>query len=78
MVQLEKGPNIATTLTSNYDLAALFNPRTQNWFDHFEVDPSGKLIGKSTTAKATIKLLELNQSGKIEERAEMMKTGFYP
>ena len=74
----KKGPNIATILAPNQVLIPLFNPRIQNWFDHFDVDFSGRLKGKTLVAQATIKLLDLNHPGKVEERAEMMKSGFYP
>jgi 5-methylcytosine-specific restriction endonuclease McrA len=74
----KKGPNIATTIPPNHVLIPLFNPRTQNWFDHFAIESSGKLIGKSLVAEATIKLLQLNIQSKIEERTEMIKSGFYP
>lgn len=74
----KKGPNIATILPPDITLIPLYNPRTQNWFDHFEVDSVGKILGKSIVAKATINLLNLNHPGKIEERAEMMVSGFYP
>lgn len=73
----KKGPNIATMLLPDQTLVPLFNPRTQNWLDHFEVDPVGCLKGKSPTGRATIKLLDLNHQGKVEERAEIIKSGFY-
>lgn len=73
----KKGPNISTILHLHGPLIPLFNPRTQDWFEHFEVK-KGILEAKTTIAKATIKLLELNQDNKIEERFEMMLAGFYP
>lgn len=74
----KKGPNISTILVPDGHLVPLFNPRTQNWFDHFEVASTGWLIEKSETGAATVKLLELNNFEKITERVEMMKGGFYP
>ena len=74
----KKGPNIATILTSGGELIPLFNPRLQNWFDHFSADPSGQVFGESPIGHATIKLLELNHLERIKERIEMMKGGYYP
>jgi HNH endonuclease len=75
----KKGPNLATILQPDNKLVPLFNPRTQNWFDHFEVSSTdGKLIAKSPEAQATIKLLELNHPERQEERLEVIKHGFYP
>ncbi len=73
----KKGPNISTILDLNGPLVPLFNPRTQDWFTHFEVK-NGVLRPLTLVAEATIKLLELNLPNKIEERFEMMLSGFYP
>lgn len=74
----KKGPNIATILAPAGELIRLFNPRLQNWFDHFEADPSGLLVGKSPVGQATIRLLELNHPERVRERIEMMTAGCYP
>jgi hypothetical protein len=73
----KKGPNLATILSFGGELIPLFNPRTQSWFEHFQVD-DGELIPLSLSAEATIKLLELNLHFKIEERYEITIAGFYP
>ena len=73
----KKGPNISTILAFGGALIPLFNPRTQNWFDHFEA-LNGVLRPLTIIGDGTIKLLELNQPYKIEERYEMTLAGFYP
>jgi hypothetical protein len=73
----KKGPNISTILEFGGALIPLFNPRTQNWFDHFE-SINGVLRPLTLIGEGTIKLLELNTSNKIEERYEMTLAGFYP
>jgi hypothetical protein len=73
----KKGPNISTILEINGPLIPLFNPRKQNWFNHFEAN-NGKIIPLTIIGEATIKLLELNDFSKIEERLEMSIGGFYP
>lgn len=73
----KKGPNISTVLEFGGQIIPLFNPRTHNWFDHFEVQ-QGELVALSDVAQATIKLLELNFPAKMEERFEMMLAGVYP
>ena len=74
----KKGPNIATTFPPDPTPVPLFNPRTQNWFEHFKVAPIGTLTAKTVIAQATIKLLELNHPARVEERNAMMQSGFYP
>jgi hypothetical protein len=73
----KKGPNISTILEFGGAIIPLFNPRTQNWFDHFEVK-NGILYPFTDIGEATIKLLELNVPTKVEERNEMIIAGFYP
>ena len=73
----KKGPNISTLLKFGGDLIPLFNPRLQNWFEHFEAK-QGRIFPLTLIGEATIKLLELNQPNKIEERYEMTIAGFYP
>lgn len=74
----KKGPNISTILEMKGDLIPLFNPRSQNWFSHFEVGKNGLLYGKTDIGKGTIKLLELNKPERVDERLRMMEAGFYP
>ena len=73
----KKGPNISTILELGGILIPLFNPRTQNWFNHFETD-NGYIKPLTNIGAATIKLLDLNQLDKVEERLEMSLAGFYP
>ena len=73
----KKGPNICTILLMGGELIPLFNPRKQNWFTHFEAN-NGRIIPLTVIGQATVKLLELNEFSKIEERLEMELGGFYP
>lgn len=73
----KKGPNICTILFLGGELIPLFNPRTQNWFDHFEVR-KGEILPLSIIGEATIKLLDLNKSSRVDARFEMMLAGCYP
>lgn len=73
----KKGPNIATLLDSSNKIVPLFHPRTQNWFDHFEVK-NGLIVSKTNIGKATAKLLEFNLPERIEIRTVLTLAGFYP
>ncbi|MCB0610743.1 MAG: HNH endonuclease [Lewinellaceae bacterium] len=72
----KKGPNIATVLFEEGDLLPLFNPRTQNWNDHFFVE-EGVILGRTDIARGTIRLLELNTTELILERKELMEAGYF-
>lgn len=48
---------------------ALFNPRTQNWTDHFRWnDENTRLIGLSAVGRATVSRLRMNRSGAVRAR----------
>ena len=54
------------------DLVRLFNPRTDDWKDYFFWD--GPILhGKTAIARATIELLRINASGRIELRRLLLK-----
>jgi len=72
-----KGTDLATVLGAEETLVRLFNPRKQDWFDHFEV-MDGEIIPKTDTGAATIKLLNLNQVNRILERLDLISAGLYP
>jgi HNH endonuclease len=72
----KKGPNIATLLDNN-EIVPVFNPRTQNWFDHFEAK-SGVILPKTKIGSATINLLEFNLPERVDIRALLTRAGFYP
>lgn len=73
----KKGPNIATLVDSNTEIVPLFNPRSQNWFEHFHVE-NGLIVPKTTIGKGTVKLLEFNLPERVEIRLVLQTAGFYP
>jgi len=73
----KKGSNIASILEEGAIPIPLFNPRKQNWFDHFALE-NGVVAAKTLIGAATIKLLKLNFPDKIIERRELTQAGRYP
>lgn len=55
----------------------LYNPRTDNWSEHFQWD-GVQLVGRTSVARATISLLRMNRSLVIEIRREEMALGRHP
>jgi hypothetical protein len=57
----------------------LFNPRTQNWPDHFAWNEEGiYMIGKSASGRATIEALSLNTEFRIRARKLWVEVGWHP
>lgn len=55
----------------------LFNPRKQNWTDHFQLHESGIIEGLSDTGNATTELLDINLQAKIDFRKAMINNDLY-
>ncbi len=62
-----KGSDIASIDGQTGQIVPLFNPRIDNWDDHFR-EEIGTLVGLTPNARATIRLLRLNSLARVEER----------
>lgn len=58
---------------------ALFNPRQQNWKDHFEFgSDKTTIIGKTMCGRATVNALQLNYELAFETRKHWVSVDWYP
>ena len=67
-----KGTDIATIISESTEPVRFYNPRLEKWKDHFTLEPSGFISGKTSIGKATLKILTLNHPDSIIERREML------
>jgi len=59
--------------------AALFNPRQQNWEEHFAWNDDFTLtLGLTATGRATIEALQLNRKGLVNLRCVLYAIGEHP
>ncbi|HRI56062.1 MAG TPA: HNH endonuclease signature motif containing protein [Anaerolineae bacterium] len=57
----------------------LFNPRIQEWSEHFAWNSDGVLItGLTPTGRATVKALQLNTPLRIQSRMRWVLVGWHP
>jgi len=57
----------------------LFNPRRQNWFEHFTWDSQGvQIIGITSIGRATVEALKLNNKYIIPARKLWVIAGWHP
>jgi hypothetical protein len=57
----------------------LFNPRIQVWADHFTwSEDSTRVIGRTSTGRATVVALELNSELHVRARAIWVEAGWHP
>lgn len=74
-----KGKQTSAIDPSNGEMVLLFNPRTQNWHDHFKWDTSGTLIiGTTPIGRATVVALQLNNPLVVVVRQEWVTAGWHP
>lgn len=57
-------------------LVPLFNPRAERWANHFGRD-GPVLVGKTATARATIRVLAINAGRRVAVRAQLVAEGAY-
>jgi len=73
---LNEGPNIASLDAPTDVLVPLFHPRKDVWRDPFEVRES-RIIGTTSIGRVTIKLLQMNESRRVELRHDLIKRGIF-
>ncbi len=62
-----KGSDISSVDGETDEIVPLFNPRKHIWIEHFRIE-NGYFIGLTPNARATIRLLQLNNLARVEER----------
>lgn len=72
-----KGSDIASIDPDTGNLVALFNPRTQNWNEHFSLT-GGLSIALTPVGAATVRLLKLNLPARVEAREALARRRRYP
>ncbi|MCK6621902.1 MAG: HNH endonuclease [Calditrichaceae bacterium] len=57
----------------------LYNPRVQNWFDHFTWSADGlSIIGTTPCGRATVATLQLNNEYILIARKNWVRVGWHP
>ena len=74
---LHKSSNFASLDPISGDRVDLFNPRVDNWLDHFRVETDGRIIGLTPSGRATVRLLDMNGSPQLELRRELIAQRAY-
>jgi hypothetical protein len=71
-----KGPNVGSFDPETGLLVPFFNPRSQSWKKRFRLD--GAIIQPLTPeARVTVKILQLNNEQRVEERERLIALGLY-
>lgn len=57
---------------------SLFNPRQDNWNDHFQAIPNHEIFGKTAIGRATVICLNMNNSPQIFARQLWIEWNLFP
>ncbi|MDZ4657325.1 MAG: HNH endonuclease signature motif containing protein [Bythopirellula sp.] len=56
----------------------LYNPRFDDWNDHFAFTKRWRISGRSPVGRATIEALDMNRAAIVAIRIELVQLGRYP
>ncbi len=72
-----KGPNVGSFDPETGVLVAFYNPRAQKWDDHFRLN-TAEIQPLPPEARVTVKILQLNDEQRLEQRKSLLDLGLYP
>jgi hypothetical protein len=69
-----KGTNLSSRDPATNTTVELFDPRRNTWREHFAFR-GARIVGLSATGRATVRLLDMNDSRRIRLRRELILQG---
>jgi len=72
-----KGTDLGSLDPETGRLVPFFNPRTQQWADHFRLD-GARIVPLTPEGRVTAAILQLNHADRILERQRLIQVGKYP
>lgn len=70
---LHKGPNLSGIDNESGAIVTLFNPRTDNWQEHFE-QQGPFIVGRTPRGRATVRVLNMNEDRRVQLRMMLLKS----
>lgn len=71
-----KGTNLSGINPGTGRVVRLFDPRRQRWHDHFRFD-GPLIVGRTGVGRATVAVLAMNASDRVELRSELISEGIF-
>jgi HNH endonuclease len=72
-----KGSDLTSIDPLTVAITPLFNPRTQIWLEHFQLE-EGSILGLTAIGRTTIFLLRMNEINRVQLRQALAAQGLYP
>ncbi len=73
-----KNQNVAGFDPETRELTRLYNPREENWDDHFVIQVHMSIEGLTPEGRTTVNVLQMNDVNRIETRQILFEIGEYP
>lgn len=73
-----KGTDLGSIDPVTGKLTPFFNPRTQNWAEHFRIDSEAEIIPLTAEGRVTNKILQFNNPERLLERRQLISARQYP
>ncbi len=70
-----KGTDIASLDPQTGETTLLFNPRTQTWDEHFQLNEGVAITPQTATGRVTARLLRFNDPARVQQRADLIAVG---
>ena len=72
-----KGTDLGSIDPESGKLTPFFNPRTQQWHEHFRLE-GANIVPLTAEARVTIIIFQFNHPDRLQERERLLITGLYP
>ena len=69
---VHKGPNLSAVDPVTGTVVQLFNPRHDQWEQHFELSKAGEISARTPSGRATARLLQMNTRARVVLRAILL------
>lgn len=73
-----KGPNVAALDPETGEATKLYDPRHQQWDDHFRINSDASFVGLTPEGRASIVVLRINEESRVRSRRISLLLGEYP
>jgi hypothetical protein len=73
-----KGSDLGSLDPESKHLTPFFNPRIQQWTDHFQLNRGGVIGAQTPEGRVTVKIFQFNLHERVSEREQLIGLGQYP
>ena len=72
-----KGSDLGSIPIASSELVRFYNPRTDIWHQHFQVNVNGEIISLTEVGEVTVFILGFSEPERVAERLGLIEIGHY-